>query len=357
MSSVPALIVAEAHAPRISSASTATNLEIASGGSIAVSFPGASHALDISTDAAETVTTLDSKAKKLQVKTPVLTLEAETGGFTATNSLNISAGDPLSSTLTATSSQLTVGTQIPEGGAKVETSTAQCRLSTADTAIRESGGQNRYRATRHEFFVDESELVTMAADKITFHKDVDIDGAFNSITGNQTVMQIQDPVIQLAANFDTESDVAASPTGVEIPTVPADASSVEYMSKFKASDGSSLFIDGGGEVDTAKAYGAGIFTKRVVYDTNTGGKAAAQRNADSRLTEPAWNVAGGQMRLVKAVPDTAVAGRVNVYVMTMRVTDEGYFEIGRLKQEMDYDTDTSTFVGNAPTFTVMQECM
>lgn len=195
------------------------------------------------------------------------------------------------------------------------------------------------------------------SDKMVFHVDVDIAGTFNSISGDQTILQVDDPVIQLAAGLDTEADVAGAPTGVQIDTVLADNSSVSYMSRFKASDGSDLFVGGDGTIDVAKAAASGLFVKQVALETNGGAKVAARRDAASRLNEPAWDIAGGPIRLVKAVPDPAVQGRVDVYAMVMRVTDEGYFEVGRLKQDLDYDGATGTFAGSAPTFSLMQESM
>ena len=287
------MIVPEAHAPRISSAHTATNLSIDSGGIIAVSLPGASNALDISTDDAANLTTLDSHAKKLQIKTPTLELANENGGFTASETFSIHAGDPENSSLVATASAVTMGTQVDANGAKVELDAQKSRLSTTETAIRETGGTNMYRAPRHEFFVNENPIVTMA-DKITFHVDVDIEGAFNSIAGDQTILQVEDPIIQLAAKLDTEADVAQNPSGVVIDTVPATgAGNVTYMSRFKAEDGSNLFVGGDGQVDVAKAVSSGAFVKQVA----------------------------------------------------------------RLHQEMDYDEPQGTFLGSAPTFSIMQECM
>lgn len=358
MSSSPAMIVQEAHAPRISSAHTATNLDISSGGIIAFSLPGASHALDISTDDTDTITTLDSKAKKLKIKTPTLDMVGENGGFTATKNFAIEAGEVIGekSTLAASSTNLVLETHV--NGGSVQLSNTQARLSTDETAIGMADKRSiMYRSPKHIFQVGGGDIITMRDDKVTFHVDVEIEGAFNSISGDQTILQVEDPVIQLATGLDTEADIVGRPTGIQIDTVPADSSSVAFVSKFKAPDGSALFVDGNGAVDVAKASSSGVFTKQVALATNGGAKAAAQRTADSRLTEPAWEITGGQMKLVHAAPDAAVDGRVNVYAMIMRVTDEGYFEVGRLKQEMDYDIGTGTYAGAAPSFALMQECM
>ena len=185
-----------------------------------------------------------------------------------------------------------MGTRVAADGAKAEFTALQARLSTEDSAIREVGGNNTYRAPRHDFLVNGANVVTMRNDKVVFHIDVDIAGTFNSISGDQTILQVEDPVVQLAAGLDTEADVAGAPTGVQIDTVPADDSSVSYMSRFKASDGSDLFVGGDGTIDVAKAAASGLFVKQVALQTNGGAKVAARRDAASRLNEPAWDIAG-----------------------------------------------------------------
>ena len=348
------MVVHEAHTPRIRSTG---DLTVESGGILAMSMPGSSRALEVSTDADSTITTLDSKAKKLKIKTPDLTLTGNSGGFKAAATFGVEAGAPEKSTLAATEANLTMGTQVNANGGKVDFSVASTCLSNEDSAICQTEDTITYRSPWHDFITNDTEVVTMRDDKVTFHVPVEIQGTLNSIDGDQTILNVRDPVIELATKKDTEADIAGGPAGIQIETVPADSSSVPYVARFKAADGSSLFIDGEGNVDVPKAASAGIFDKRIALETNGGAADAGKRTTASRLGEPAWDMAGGQMRLVRFVPDADVHGRVNVYAMVLRVTDEGYFEVGRLKQVLNYDSATCTYTGSAPSFSLMHECL
>ena len=342
------MIVQEAHAPRFASK---TDLGIDSGGIIALSLPGASHALDISTNQDDTVTTLDSRSKKLKIKTPALEFEADHGGVHAGTSIDVAVGS--GSSLHATAS----GATLANGTTEAHFSTQDATLRTDTTSILQSGGSTQYRAPRHDISIGNSSAVTMSGDTVTFHVDVDVEGVLNTISGDQTITQVEDPVIQVATDTDTDADLAGEPAGIQIRTVPGDAASVSYMSRFKASDGSALFVDQNGGVDVEKAVASEIFTKGVAWSANGGTRSGGQRTPDSRLSEPAWDIAGGQMRILRYVPDASTNGRVHMYAIIMRVTDAGDFEVSRMKQALDWDTGAGAYAPGPPEYTILQEAM
>ena len=351
MSTTTPFVVQEAHAPRIRSNA---DLDVQSGGFVALSLPGASRALEVSTD--ETTTTLDSSENTLSIQTPVFELSGEHGGFEAGASISIRAGEeePDISSLLATSSDASMGTT---DATRLAFSVPETSLFTAETLIRQTDNGTRYRALDQNIAVGDNSIVTMGADKITFHVDVDIDGTLNNIGGDQLITQVEDPVIQIATGADTEADIGAGPVGVQIDTVPSDVSSVNRMSQFTATDGSPLFLDGSGAIDVAKAAASGVFTKQVAWNANGGTRELAQKSAASRLSEPAWDIAGGQVRMLRYVPDAGTPGRVYMYAIIMRVTDAGNFEVSRMKQAMNWDAGAGGFVGSEPEYAILQEAV
>jgi hypothetical protein len=127
------------------------------------------------------------------------------------------------------------------------------------------------------------------------------------------------------------------------------------MSSFVAADGTPLFVDGTGGVDVSKAASSKIFDKGFVHNVGTGAKTLGARSSASRLNEPAWNVSGGAIRIVRIVPAPGAPGTLFRYTMVMRVSDEGVIEVIRVKHELTYDSATQSFEWSSPELTVMQK--
>lgn len=237
------------------------------------------------------------------------------------------------------------------------TSAGHAELRTGDTnslSVRAPGNVDLRATQRHTISVGGNDCVTMLGDKVTFHTDVDIDGILNTISGDQIVTNVADPLIEIADKLETEAATSSGPSGISIDTVPSDAGSVAHMSRFKAADGSNLFVDGDGKVDVAKANASGVFAHRLTHVTGSGAKVSSSRTAASRLDEPAWAVQGGHVRIARVVPGSA-DGEVTHYTMLMRATDAGDFEVCRMTRRLLWDMESGRFTSTeSPQIDVMK---
>jgi hypothetical protein len=210
------------------------------------------------------------------------------------------------------------------------------------------------RGSDHTFNIAGDSILQAAGDKVTIYKDIDILGTLNNIDGTMGYLNVEDPIVRLARNDVTDTDASGS-TGIAIETVPGAVGDVAYMERFKAGDGSPLFVSNGA-VNVEKATGSKIFDKMVAHSVGQGLQSSGVRSAAARLEGPAWEVQGGSIRLERFTP--GAPGDVTRYVMNMRVTDDGSFEISRIKVPMTFDAGVGKHVESGPPqFTVMQQCV
>jgi hypothetical protein len=73
----------------------------------------------------------------------------------------------------------------------------------------------------------------------------------------------------------------------------------------------------------------------VLYNSNKGSEVAGARTDPSRLGEPYWDFVGGALQLSRMVPDPDVGVVIKV-AMSMRVTDNGDFEVIKQRRQMDF---------------------
>jgi hypothetical protein len=237
------------------------------------------------------------------------------------------------------------------------------KLRNDSASIRsEAGPSSRIRMDAlyaHEFFAgpgsasDANGLgaVEILGDRIIIRRDVDIVGTIDSVSTDSTVLQVEDQIIQLAHSGDPEtanrdSLLQGNKTGLLIDTVPGSyLDDEDYMSRFRAVDGTKLFVDDYAEsIDISKARESGLFVKEVAYYLNGGMKAAGARTTESRLTEPYWNLAGGALHLSHTVP--LQDGKAKTISLGFRIVDNGTVEMIRLTRHLVWNAESVTYVND-----------
>ena len=343
------------------------DLALSSHGKVALSVPGSSCALELSSDIPSQTVDVSSGDKNLQIRAPVFNMAGEELLVSASELTKVYAGEAperseleLSKTTGITSGTFSSdnygrlhsppSTSVhPTIGLSRNNSDRLASLRTLET------GRLVGRGSSHTFNIASEPILELVDGKVTIYKDVDILGVLNNIDGTMTYLNIEDPVVRLSRTTATEGDTSSESTGISIETVPATAGDVPYMERFKSSDGSSLFVDQGA-VNVEKAAGSKIFDKKVAHVVGQGAKLSGGRSASARLDGPAWEVQGGSIRLERFTP--GASGEVTRYVMNMRVTDDGSFEISRIKVPMAFDVSTGKHVeSGTPQFSVMQQCL
>ena len=357
---VKALVVPDLQAPRVNSNS---DLHLDSGGDVAVSLPRSSKALVMSTT--DDTTTLSSRDNNMQVRTPSISFNSSVAELVAPNAVSMRAGsqDALSSVSrgVAESRNTIAGTGTKDGdnsaGSYLTATIADVALGSQDNSIKlTKDGNAEYRSREHILAIGADDIFKVTPDTMYSAVDIDITGSLNSVEGTLRILQIADPSISLSSSSVVDNNIAGGPTGVSVRTVPASVADIEYMSSFKADDGSALFIDAATDkVDVPKAVSADIFDHTIAYEVNDGMRKLGARTATSRLDSPAWDVSGSSLRISRCVPDSETLGNVNLYAMNLRVTDEGNFEVNRFKQVLTWDSGNEVYYGSAPEVVVMHE--
>jgi hypothetical protein len=240
-------------------------------------------------------------------------------------------------------------------GSYLKTNANSMALGSGSQSITAAAGRLSVRGREHAMIINNATIMDFNGDLIRIDADVEIAGTLNTIQGSTSTTRVQDPVIEVSTSANTEANVAGSDSGVGIDTVPGAAGDLSYMSSFVAADGTPLFVDGTGGVDVSKAASSKIFDKGFVHNVGTGAKTLGARSSASRLSEPAWNVSGGAIRIVRIVQAPGAPGKLFRYTMVMRVSDEGVIEVIRVKHELTYDSATQSFVWSSPELTVMQK--
>lgn len=367
---VPTLVVPELHAPRVSSSTAQGDLTISSGGSVHVS-PGLSDALSVSTTSDGTRTIVDAKTpyisigSRIRVGVEAADVKANASTQSTQQAWSASAG----SYMRATQNTMRAGTgETYETGTRITTSALASTLSNTSTRVAmTSTGDVSYRASSHVLSVPDTDgsgidgvddAITITESDITMHFDLDIQGSLDTVSGTNKVLQIADPNVVLASNATTDTDISSGDTGITIDTVPATTADLPYVNQFTDLNDTPSLVAADGSVDVQAAQKTGLFANSVVYMVNGGMRQAGKRSAESRRTEPAWQFRGGAVRLARIVPSIDTPGVVFRYTMDLRVTDEGNFEVGRIKQRYVYNESTGTYASDGPAqFALLQECL
>ena len=248
-------------------------------------------------------------------------------------------------------------------GAFLQTTADSFSLGHDTASISSVAGANsriRYQAEgAHEFFVGADAAtqeagtgaIEITPDKVIIRKDVDLAGAINSVTNEETSLQVEDQIIRLAHTDDPATanrDVllSQSKTGLTIDTVPGSyGEDSSYMGAFLAVDGSSLFVDHDAQtIDIDKALSSGAFTKEFAFYLNQGAKTAGSKTAVSRLNEPYWQLSGGALHMAHTVP--AGNGKAKKFSLGFRITDDGSMEMVRLTNYLTWDSAATTYVAD-----------
>ena len=368
---VKALVVPNLHVPRIVGGAQ-EDLNIDSGGEIALSMPLASRALVVKTPS-DGETVVDTRTKDVEFKTPTALFVSQDSANSASSSIANRAGSKTEGELSSIvkgskdvntgASTVVAGTGSRDGdstqGTYIRFGAASTKIASPgeSIAINKSGGIE-YRANEHSFSLEGVNKFAVREEHIRSEVDIDILGTMSSVEGTLRIVQIEDPEIKLATTAQVDSNLTTEPTGVTVKTVPCTVSDAEYMSRYRAEDSSALFVDEATDViDVPKAVSADIFDKTIAYDVNGGMRSAGARSADSRLADPSWNVAGSALRISRVVPDMANPGMVILYTMNLRVTDEGGFEVNRMKMPLEWDESTGTYFASAPELVVLHELL
>ena len=100
-------------------------------------------------------------------------------------------------------------------------------------------------------------------------------------------------------------------------------------------------------IDVAKALATGLFTKEMAYYLNSGAKISGARDANSRLSEPAWQMSGGAMHLSHTVPNGN--GKARKFSLGFRIADDGSMEMVRLTRNLAWDAAGAKFAADGGT--------
>lgn len=373
-SAPPAVVLRDLHTPRITSPQT-SDLDVVSGGEVCVSLAGASRALCVRAGANdEGFATISTGANALMLRSPNVRFAGEIVRVSAPESLASLVGDGTDPSLVCLQTQqrgLWGTGHSEQSGSYMKTIAdpggADLTLSTSDSSVvgQESevglkrSGTIDFRSRAHEFFVGDQSALRVEDDSVIIHKDIHIMGTLNSVGGTTTTLQVEDNVVEVASGVDAEAAVSGTPSGLCIESVPGARGDVSHMSAFRAEDGTSLFIASVEDEDTVNvsaAVNARIFNKCFVHDVGGGTRQAGRLDTPSRSSEPQWRVGGGSVRISRYVPVDSNPGTIHHYAMAMRVTDEGAFEVSRIKTVLRHRADTTTFIASPPEFRVLQAC-
>ena len=375
------VVLPEIHTARLSGFDLDA-LELASNGKLVLTTRGTSKALEVSSigvadPAVVDTTVLDSGTKKLKIKSDAGT------DFTSDNIVlsstdkyysTIGIADPADPTFHqyADSARQSIGVGVVDADKKftsggwLETTATSFDLRNDNSRILSETGANsriEYRAIGgHEFYVGSDALtqgvgtgaVELRSDKITIRRDVDLLGTLNSTVTSSEQLRVEDQIIRLAhtddaATANRDSLLAASKTGITIETVPGSyADDADYMSRFVDGSGAKIFVnDTDQTIDVAKALATGLFTKEMAYYLNSGAKTSGARDANSRLSEPAWQMSGGAMHLSHTVPNGN--GKARKFSLGFRIADDGSMEMVRLTRNLAWDDAGAKFAADGAT--------
>lgn len=257
----------------------------------------------------------------------------------------------------ATALGMTVATRLgTSGGAALETTANTFAVRAGARAIAaDATGKLAMRGPSHDMVLAGVSIMEVRNDVVHIRRDVEIQGVLNSITGASTTLQVADQEIRLATAASLESDVSGTPTGLLIDTVPGAAADANHVGGFKAEDGASLFVDtDSNEIDVPAARSAGIFAKRLAHRVGNGVRLAGARTREARSAAPRWEIEGGALRMRRDVASTE-PGKATRFVMDMRVSDEGNFEIVRLKYPLTFNESTGKYAAGTPEVGIMQQ--
>jgi hypothetical protein len=363
------VVVPQLHTARVD-AHDLDALELSTGGSVLVSTNGQAKALEIKglgvkDPAVLDTTVIDSGNKSLR-------LASSSGVVFDSENVTFSAGSMFRSEIPvvdrsmptfhhiATPTNMLVGSGVLDADDAVVTGsflltdadTFQLRTDTASIRS-EAGPASRLRFDAlhaHEFFTGPasasappgSGAVEILEDRIVIRRDVDIVGSIDSIATDSTALRVEDQIVQLAYSDDPDtanrdSVLQGAKTGLLIDTVPGSyADDAAYMERFRASDGTKLFVDDVSEtIDVSKARESGLFVKEVAYYLNGGMKMAGRRTTESRLSEPYWNLAGGALQVSRTIP--LGDGKAKKVALGFRVVDNGTVEMIRVSRFLAWD--------------------
>jgi hypothetical protein len=381
------VVLPEIQTPRVSGFDLDA-LELASNGKLVLTTKGTSKALEVSSIGVADpnvmdTTVLDAGAKKLKMKSDKGT-SFDSENIVLSSSVDfyntIGIADPADPTFHhyANSTRQSIGVGVVDvdkkfvSGGWLDTTATSFGLRNDNSGIVSETGPDssiEYRATGgHEFYVGSDAMtqgvgtgaIEVRSDKITIRRDVDLLGTLNSTVTSSEQLRVEDQIIRLAhtddaATANRDSLLAASKTGITIETVPASASDLTYMKRFKDGSGAGIFTTSqwvGGEegsmqetIDVPKALSTGLFTKEVAYYLNSGAKASGARDANSRLTEPAWQVSGGAMHLSHTVPNGN--GKARKFSLGFRIADDGSMEMVRLTRALAWEAEQGKFVSDS----------
>lgn len=366
----PVAVLRELHTPRVTSPGT-TDLGIVSGGDVCVSLAGTSRALSVKAD--DSNATIDTAENTLMLRSPHVRFAGETVQVSAPETLTSRVGDhtAASSVGFQTSHQGLWGTRRADNAGSYLNTVADpdgsdLTLSTSDVPVgREStvdvkrSGTIDFRSQVHEFFVGGRETLRIDDDRVTIRSDIHILGTLNSVGGSTTTLHVEDNIVEVASGVDGEHEVSSAPSGMCIESVPAARGDIPHMSAFRTVDGERLFVDRSDDedhVDVSAAINARIFNKQFVHDVMGGSRQAGRLDTTSRSTEPQWRVGGGSLRISRYVPVASSPGTIHHYAMAMRVTDDGSFEVSRIKTILRHRANTTTFIASPPEYRVLQAC-
>lgn len=373
------VVVPELHTARVS-AFELDALELASHGKIVFTTNGTEKALEVralgvADPAVLDTTVLDTGSNVLQLKSDAETrITADTIAFNASSKFQSTVKVANASTPTfhhiATPDRMIMGTGVLDpndailSGSFLTTTADSFRLGHDSASIRSTAGADsriRFEAAQaHEFFVGQDAAtqspgtgaIEITPSKVTIRKDVDLLGTINSVTTDATTLNVEDQVIRLAytndpATANTDALLEHSKTGLTIDTVPGSyTEDKDYMSKFKGSDGSKLFVDDTAQtINVQKAQQSGLFTKEMAFYLNKGARSAGVASSQSRLEEPFWNLSGGALHMSHTVPNGN--GKARKFSLGFRITDTGNFEMVRLTKNLAWDNAATKYVPDA----------
>lgn len=337
-----------------------SELELHSSGFVGLTLNGDINALKVSV--ANASTTVDAESKNLELRTGKMNTHSDITEIRAPGSISIRTGghgvnDP-ASVLTADATTSTLGSGENGAGAYLTTTNNAVSLAAqGQEIVLANPGRVSFRAGFHAMLIQNDEILRVENDRVAIHRDVDVHGTLNNISGSSATLQVADSTISVATSTPLESGVQGSQTGtgVIVDTVPGSASDVSFISQFKKADGTSIFIDGDGAVDVAKGVSSTLFNKHVVHRVGGGAKLLGQRTPDSRSSGPAWDIQGGALRLRRVVPDPAGGGNATEYAVSMRVSDTGSFEVVQIKILLTYNGTEQKYARGTPEVSVLQQ--
>ena len=358
--------VTELHTPSI--VSPQGDIHLSSSGDVRISVPGSS---TVMRSDGERGIVIDTEETALSIRTP--NSDVTTDDFVAEASDSLSyrtlagaTGD--SSTLDMTrSGGLEVKTDASGGPASAfaaDSASVTLTSTAPDESVQSSvlvddSGRIEGRAARHVFTVAGDPVLQVSSSAATIHKDVQIQGTLNTVSGTLNALNVEDPTIRLATTAQQDTDIAdGAGVGIQIQTVPAAAADTAFVSAFTADDGTPIFLDDQGAVDTERARGTSLFDKEVVFNVNEGARTGGLRTNASRLDEPSWDIGGGALRLERAIPDVSTPGSLVKYEMDLRIADDGTFEVGRIKTSLAWDAGLRQYTPTSPPeFALMKEAI